>query len=188
MFYTIKEIRSLDRVYFNKGRYYNNIYYYDECTDICLLIMVRKRDGKETQTIFDYCNFQRLSKFIWYPHHDKNKPDHMIYVKSGVEGLRIHRVISKPSRSEVVDHLDHNPLNNLSNNIRICSIKENNRNLSISKRNSSGYKNIRFDERKQHYIVEISTDLGRVTKTFSIKNWGNRALSKAICWRDKNNR
>ena len=58
-----------------------------------------------------------------------------------------HRVLAElfvwnPDDLPCVDHIDRNRLNNTIENLRWCSYEENNRNVSMSKRNTSGEMNI----------------------------------------------
>lgn len=58
-----------------------------------------------------------------------------------------HRVLAElfiwnPDYLPCVDHIDRNKLNNAIENLRWCSYDENSRNMSISKRNTSGEMNI----------------------------------------------
>lgn len=45
-----------------------------------------------------------------------------------------------------IDHKDRNPLNNKIENLRVCTHRDNNRNLSLSKLNTSGYKGVSWSK------------------------------------------
>lgn len=122
-------------------RYYYN-YYYD-FGDYWVLEMVRRQDGSTTIAKLDEDDVEKSMLFSWYPHHDPTKPDNLIYIKS-TGGFRLHRVIMDCPADKVIDHLNHDPLDNRRRNMRICSVGENNNNLSISKRNTSGVVGVRF--------------------------------------------
>ena len=56
------------------------------------------------------------------------------------------------------DHIDRNPFNNRKVNLRPATIQENNRNRSLSKRNTSGYIGVRWLERLHKWIADIRID------------------------------
>ena len=58
----------------------------------------------------------------------------------------VHRIIMHPQSSKlVVDHIDHDGLNNRKSNLRIVSVSLNNRNAKVRKDNISGYRGISED-------------------------------------------
>ena len=69
--------------------------------------------------------------------------------------LRMHRLFLSPEDSEVIDHIDGNGLNNRRNNIRICSVTENNWNTKVSRANRSGYAGVHWDRRKGKWRASI---------------------------------
>lgn len=54
-----------------------------------------------------------------------------------------------------VDHMNHQRHDNRKNNIRICSHKNNNRNLAISKNNTSGVTGVRYDNSAHKWYATI---------------------------------
>lgn len=70
----------------------------------------------------------------------------------------MHRVIMLPLDEKVVDHINHNPLDNQRKNLRICSRKENLRNQNIQKRSSSGYKGVSWNKKRKKWTVFIMVD------------------------------
>lgn len=56
--------------------------------------------------------------------------------------ILIHRVIMSPPDDMLVDHINHNTLDNRKSNLRICTSKGNNRNLSLNSSNTSGFKGV----------------------------------------------
>lgn len=56
----------------------------------------------------------------------------------------LHREIMKASPSDEVDHRDGDGLNNLDENLRICSRLENARNRAMQRNNTSGFKGASF--------------------------------------------
>lgn len=74
--------------------------------------------------------------------------------------LLMHRVIMNTSPTQMTDHKDRNGLNNQRNNLRICTISENNRNTKMRKHNQNGYKGVESTGIK--YSARITFDKKRI--------------------------
>lgn len=55
-----------------------------------------------------------------------------------------------------IDHIDGNPENNRIENLRLCTLSENQANAKISKANTSGYKNIFWNKKRKKWTVRIN--------------------------------
>ena len=74
--------------------------------------------------------------------------------------FKIHRLLAKmfipnPNNYDCVDHINRDKLDNRLENLRWCTIMENNQNQTIRKTNKSGYKHICWWMKKQRWVVEI---------------------------------
>lgn len=78
-----------------------------------------------------------------------------------------------------VDHIDHNGLNNIWDNLREVCHKGNLQNMSKSKKNTSGITGVSFDTNRQKWIAQIYTDGKTRMKRFSTK-FG--AIRQRILW------
>lgn len=88
--------------------------------------------------IFDIEDFDVISKYTWY----LSNNGYVIsstYKGDGTGGDLIHRVIMGLSNTDerCVDHINHNPLDNRKENLRVCTIQNNNCNQKLSSRNTS---------------------------------------------------
>lgn len=105
------------------------------------------------ETIVDDEDFEWLNKFIWtaIPKGDgrvyatrmsrrsyKNQPRHI---------LQMHREITNAPKGMVVDHINHNTLDNRKENLRVCTHAENMRNRKLQSNNKYGFPGLYFDER-----------------------------------------
>lgn len=77
------------------------------------------------------------------------------YVESSI-GL-IHRVVTKCPNNKVVDHINHNTLDNRKENLRICTHTENNFNrVAANRTTSTGVRGVFYDARSNKYRVEFT--------------------------------
>ena len=109
----------------------------------------------------------------------KNKTIHIYFAKNEFRArfgthITLHRFLMNCPKGMIVDHVNHNTLDNRKSNLRICTQKENQRNRTLSKNNKSGYSGIRY--RNNAYEVEIGKNrkyLGRfkeIEKAIKVRN------------------
>lgn len=72
--------------------------------------------------------------------------------------LKLHRFIMSAPVGMVVDHINHDPLDNRKSNLRICTTSQNGKNLRIKKNNTSGYPGVRWQEDRKKWRAEIKLD------------------------------
>lgn len=138
-----------------KGRYYDNYYIFKE--DHVILQMIRKRDLLITETIIDEDDVDKCKELIWYPHNDKSQANHLIYIRNR-DKHRLHRYIigeDKIEAGKVVDHINRNTLDNRKSNLRIVTVFENNQNIGMNSRNTSGVKGVFYDKRRSKWVANI---------------------------------
>jgi hypothetical protein len=71
----------------------------------------------------------------------------------------LHRWIVDAKKKQYVDHVDHNTLNNMIENLEITSNSRNNQNRKgINSNNSSGYRNVSWSESDKKWIVQMQID------------------------------
>ena len=101
--------------------------------------------------------------------------------------LYLHRLLMKcEMRGFVVDHINRQRFDNRIENLRVVTHKQNMRNRSIAKNNTTGKtgvsKVVKITDVK--YYARISTDDGKISKTFSVNKYGNdEAFRMAVEWR-----
>ena len=96
----------------------------------------------------------------------------MGYVVSGCGGdcLLFHRVIMDCPVGKYIDHIDRNPLNNQSDNLRITTNQINNLNKGLYSTNTSGYTGVVWDKSRSKWMAQFSIgknkniNLGRYDK------------------------
>lgn len=121
------------------------------------------------KAIVDDGDYSFLSQFRW--HAKVYKKRNLVYAartvnfykKSGertAKTIMMHRVILKYDGQMVVDHKNHNGLDNRRGNLRICSVGENNRNLRKNKLASSRF--VGVHKRGKSWAAQISVNGNKV--------------------------
>lgn len=82
--------------------------------------------------------YKQVQRSIW--HKDTKKKDVVL----------IHRQIMGFPKEMHVDHINHDTLDNCRNNLRICTVTQNNRNCKIKCTNTTGYKGVHFAKRNYY--------------------------------------
>jgi hypothetical protein len=104
--------------------------------------------------VVDAEDFEELNQYKWYALKGLNT----FYAarREGRETILMHRVIMKPPKGMVVDHIDGNGLNNRRSNLRICTVAQNGLN-SRARGGRSGYKGVEYAEqnRKNKYRAVV---------------------------------
>ena len=67
----------------------------------------------------------------------------------------IHRVIMNAPKNKIIDHKNHNVLDNRKENLRLCNQYNNMANQNLSKANTSGYKGVYWSNEKDKWYVKI---------------------------------
>lgn len=73
----------------------------------------------------------------------------------------LHKVIKPSNKGELVDHFNHDTLDNNSDNLRITKQKFNLRHRNgKNKNNTTGYRNVSYDKSRDKFIVQLQNDEG----------------------------
>jgi hypothetical protein len=111
--------------------------------------------GPNHFAIIDDEDFEYINSFTWSLNlQNKKKP------RAFSQKLKtyMHRLIMNCSKGMQVDHIDGNPLNNQKSNLRICTLKENCRNVEKRKHCSSIYKGVHFEKYTKKWRAQITVN------------------------------
>ena len=104
------------------------------------------------KTIVDKDDYEFLSKHKWCAIYSKKRGDYVAVTRTECINCKkrtvyMHREIMRPLKNLHIDHINHNPLDNRKNNLRICTPTENqwNRKGANKNNNTSNYKGICYD-------------------------------------------
>ena len=112
----------------------------------------------------DDADFEYLNKFKWHAH--KNKTYDCYYAMrcirtvKGASSQKMHREILglKNGDKLMVDHIDHNGLNNQRYNIRIATREQNQRNRVAAKNSTSKHVGVFWHKRIKKWQAQIKFD------------------------------
>lgn len=118
-------------------------------------IFLRRKDGVETEALIDTSDFDRVCEASYWKACRVKKSDNYAVLGRFAGDRKVHRlhrfILDAPS-GWLVDHINHDPLDNRRSNLRIVSIKVNNMNLSGARSNSrSGIRGVFWDEVNQRW-------------------------------------
>lgn len=117
--------------------------------------------------LVDDDDFPMLSKYSWNAHKygEKYYAETNIRVAPGrkngsFRNLKMHRLIMNAKPGQIVDHINHDTLNNKKNNLRLCTSAENSRNTNKRAWNKSGCKGVNWHKASNKWIAQIGISSG----------------------------
>lgn len=123
-------------------------------------ILVNSRKHGIKEVLVDDEDFEYLNQFKW----NVVKKNNTFYATRKLtrtknsKNVQMHRVILEVTNPKIlVDHQDHNGLNNQRNNIRQCDAVENSRNRRSRKNKTSKYLGVYKRKRLNRWIAQIET-------------------------------
>lgn len=114
---------------------------------------------------FDREDLPLVEQYCW---HIKDKGYLQGYNTNTGKMIQFHRLVTNCPKDKVVDHINHNTMDNRKENLRICTVAENNKNKSIYKRNKSGVTGVSWNKARNKWYATIGVNgklinLGRYT-------------------------
>ena len=129
-------------------------------------VVLNGKHARETglRAYVDECDFDRISAHIWFLRKLCSGGKHYFYAGATIDGkdVFLHRFLLNAQRSDLVDHQDHDTLNCLRGNIRICTHAQNMQNRKVLPQSTTGVKGVHFVRRENVFTAEIKVDNRRV--------------------------
>jgi hypothetical protein len=103
--------------------------------------------------IVDTADYEWLMQYRWTAQEKGGN----VYASRHFNGttMYMHREITGAPADKLVDHIDHNGINNRRCNLRVCSAAENIRN-SVGRSSSSRYKGVVWDKRRMKWLASTT--------------------------------
>jgi hypothetical protein len=98
-------------------------------------------DAKHQYTIVDQDDYQKLAGYPWQLFENKSGNLYAIRFDNG-RFIKMHRVIMNAPPGKIVDHRNHEGLDNTKRNLRFATISQNNCNINRTKKGSSKYRGV----------------------------------------------
>lgn len=96
-------------------------------------------------SLVDHEDFERLHRYKWHSKKEKG----YVYAATNIRVLNggyiarsLHKMVMNPPKGMVVDHINHDTLDNRRANLRVCTKAENNRNRRSHKNSKTGVKGV----------------------------------------------
>jgi hypothetical protein len=112
--------------------------------------------GESQYALVDAADYERLSKYNWRLQNGyaaRQEKSKMIY---------LHREIMRPPEGLIVDHINHNKLDDCRINLRVCTRRENILNQGKKCNSSSRFKGLEYCRRRNRWYVRIRFRGGRL--------------------------
>jgi len=104
--------------------------------------------------IVDAEDYPALSRYTWFA--EGTEKNYYAVRKENGKSIKMHRQITGAPDHLVVDHIDHNGLNNRRANLRVCTFAENCRNLRSTGPKTSKYKGVHRHKRLKKWAAQIT--------------------------------
>lgn len=122
----------------------NEIVKYDDYAEV---VLYNNQCKEIARALIDLDDIDKVKQYKWSI---INK-----YVVCKSKKIRLHRLIMDCPDDKVVDHINHNKLDNRKSNLRICTQHQNNINVSTRKTNTSGKTGVSLDKRRNKWRARV---------------------------------
>lgn len=121
----------------------------DRATLVCAIVLTKVRVA-----LVDLPDYEELAQFPWFC----SNAGYPVGKMGGKKTLLMHRVIMRAPEGMVVDHINHDLMDNRRANLRICTHRQNLMNRKADRRRrgkTSIYKGVCYDKRERRWMAYI---------------------------------
>lgn len=125
-------------------------------------IFLKRQNGEVFETLIDTNDLEKAKTYpnTWFAHYKKSVDSFYVASRKQEKGKRIaiylHRFLLNEPRDLIVDHINHNTLDNTKKNLRIVTHAQNMQNLSGAQKNSkSGILGVSWDKCRNKWRVQM---------------------------------
>ena len=90
-------------------------------------------------------------------------------LEAQIKKIKLHRFVIDVPKNKIIDHINHNVLDNRKNNLRICTQNDNAKNKSKQINNTSGRVGVTWDKQTNKWLAQIQVN-GKNIKLGRFKN------------------
>ncbi len=131
--------------------------------------------------LVDAEDYAQLSRFQWFA--EGGPRTYYAVRKENGKSIKMHRQILNAPDNLVVDHIDHNGLNNRKSNLRLATFTQNCQNQRRISHGTSKYKGVHWNKRLKKWAAQITCDkkthhLGYFTNEIDAAKAYDRAAKK----------
>lgn len=119
-----------------------------EYEDYAEIILYDKNNKEKARALIDLENIDLVKNYKW-----SITPQGYVYCST--QSIRLHRLIAGCPKDLVVDHINHNKLDNRRENLRICTTQQNNMNQGEQSRNTSGTTGVYWHKSERRWYASI---------------------------------
>lgn len=119
------------------------------------IFLIDKNNEICAKALIDLDDVDKVKNIKW--HRSDLQRSTYYCLSNNPEWKRIHRLImGVTDKNIVVDHINHNGLDNRKSNLRICTSGQNTCNCLTSKNNKSGHKGVYWSKERKKWCAQIS--------------------------------
>ena len=119
-----------------------------ECDDYAEIVLYNKECEETARAIIDLDDIDKVRQYKWCLSNDG-------YVHTSKNNIRLHKLVKDCPEDMIIDHINHNILDNRKENLRPCTYQQNMMNLSKRIDNSSGIAGVSWYKRSNKWRAQI---------------------------------
>lgn len=124
-------------------------------------IIINSKKWGTKYAIIDLSDIEECRKYTWQVKFCKDTQQfYVVSSKHDANEIKLHRYLTKCPKGLVVDHINHNPLDNRRENLRIITMRGNSVNQSNRKDNKSGCSGVFQTKNGKYKAVHNKASLG----------------------------
>lgn len=117
---------------------------------------------KGQATLVDDEDYEFLNQWKWHTSYYgyANRRRHIKSTRKNqkFEMIKMHRLITECPDGMYVDHINGDRLDNRKSNLRVCTNAQNSANQRLRASNTSGYKGVVLDKRRNRWVAQIKVN------------------------------
>lgn len=141
-----RQLRRTGKILTRSQKDFNQIIEYEDYAEI---VLYDKENNEIAKTKIDLEDVDKCKNLKWHMH--------VGYVANSKMKIFLHRFIIECPDDMIVDHINRDKLDNRKCNLRICTSKENNRNMPIRKNTTQSIRGV-YKSSKNSWVARIKVN------------------------------